>query len=211
MRFTHKPLATYTRISQNFSNKHKGVDFAAPKGTPIYAVADGTVYKAGNAVLDPSYGNQVVIQHSDAFTNYAHMSKINVKAGQKVKAGAKLGEVGATGNATGNHLHLELHTPKLWDRIDPLPYVNDTFDYDVGETYTTLVNLNVRTGAGTIYSKKTKAQLTADGQKHAMANGTLKVGTRVTCKEVKYVNSDIWIRIPSGWMAAYYKGKRYVG
>ena len=221
MKFEHKPLASYTRISQKYSSSHKGLDLAASKGTAIYAVADGIIDKAGFGVLDDSYGNQVVIKHSDgSYTNYAHMSEISKKSGS-VSAGTKIGEVGMTGKATGNHLHLEVHDGALWNRVDPLPYLESVEagenseagngpDYIIGETYTLQVNLNVRTGAGTSYSKKKKSQLTNDGQKHATSTGVLKKGTRVTCKRVKNVGSNIWIKIPSGWIAAYYNGKVYL-
>lgn len=83
--------------------------------------------------------------------------------------------------------------------------------YKVGSTYTLQVELKVRTGAGTNYSAKKHSQLTADGQKHDKDNdGCLDAGTAVTCKEVKKVGSDIWIRTPSGWLAAYYNGQVYV-
>lgn len=216
MKFEHKPLASYTRISQKYSSSHKGLDLAAPKGTAIYAVAGGTIYKAGDGALDDSYGNQVVIKHSDgSYTNYAHMSEIS-KTNGSVSAGDKIGEVGSTGNATGNHLHLEVHDGTLWNRVDPLPYLeaietgSGVPSYTAGNTYTLQVNLNIRTGAGTNYSKKKKSQLTNDGQKHATSTGVLKKGTRVTCKRVKNVGSNIWIKIPSGWIAACYNGKDYV-
>lgn len=219
MKFEHKPLASYTRISQKYSSSHKGLDLAAPEGTAIYAVAGGTIYKAGNGVLDDSYGNQVVIKHSDgSYTNYAHMSEISKKSGS-VSAGTKIGEVGMTGNATGNHLHLEVHDGALWNRVDPLPYLESIESgsssssvptYVVGNTYTLQVNLNVRTGAGTNYTKKKKSALTVDAQKHATSAGVLKKGTRVTCKQIKIVGNNIWIKIPSGWVAAYYNGKVYI-
>lgn len=83
--------------------------------------------------------------------------------------------------------------------------------YVVGRNYVTLVRVNVRTGPGTGYRIKGYNELTADGKKHCSAkNGTLDVGTTVTCKEVKAVGSDIWIRTPSGWLAAYYGDKLYI-
>lgn len=83
--------------------------------------------------------------------------------------------------------------------------------YKVGNTYTVNVDaLTVRTGAGTNYKAKTKSQLTADGRKHANGNGCLVKGTRVTCQATKSVGSDIWMQIPSGWIAAYYNSKKYV-
>lgn len=80
--------------------------------------------------------------------------------------------------------------------------------YSTG-TYVTSVNLNVRTGAGTNYRKKAKSELTADGQKHSTADGTLKYGTPVTVTQVKTVGIDVWGLIPSGWICLEYQGKKY--
>lgn len=78
-------------------------------------------------------------------------------------------------------------------------------------TYTiTASALNVRTGAGTNYAKKPKSQLTADGKKHANANGSLLKGTRVTVSQVKTVGSRVWGKIPSGWICLRENGKNYV-
>lgn len=84
--------------------------------------------------------------------------------------------------------------------------------YSVGSTYTTQVsNLNVRSSAGvTSKNRKSKSQLTKDGQANSNASGQLNKGTRVTCQEVKKIGNDIWIRIPSGWIAAYWDGNLYV-
>lgn len=84
--------------------------------------------------------------------------------------------------------------------------------YRAGTVYTLLADhLRVRTGPGTGYATKSRKQLTVNARGHAYSNGTLKKGTRVTCKDVRKVGSDIWIKIPSGWIAAYYGGKNYVG
>lgn len=83
--------------------------------------------------------------------------------------------------------------------------------YAVRKTYKTQVDkLSVRVGAGTNYTRKTFAQLTVNARKNAYKTGYLKKGTAVTCMAVKNVGSDIWIKIPSGWCAAYYKGKYYI-
>lgn len=83
--------------------------------------------------------------------------------------------------------------------------------YTNGKTYTIQVNnLNVRTGPGTAYKAKTRAQLTIDGQKHANSKGQLKKGTRTTCQGSKAVGKEVWIRIPSGWICAYNGSKYYV-
>ena len=84
--------------------------------------------------------------------------------------------------------------------------------YRAGTVYTLLADhLRVRTGPGTEYANKSRKQLTVNAREHAYSNGTLKKGTRVTCKDVRKVGSDIWIKIPSGWIAAYYCEKKYVG
>ena len=93
----------------------------------------------------------------------------------------------------------------------PTP-VQNVLSYQIGKVYTLMADhLRVRTGPGTGYATKSRKQLTANAREHAYSNGTLKKGTRVTCKDVRKVGSDIWIKTPSGWMAAYYDGKKYIG
>lgn len=83
--------------------------------------------------------------------------------------------------------------------------------YQVGTTYTLQTELRVRTGPGTNYSAKAHGQLSADAQKHDPdKDGALAAGVRVTCKEVRQVGNDIWLRSPSGWLAAYYQGKTFI-
>ena len=85
---------------------HTGVDITAPKGTPVYATADGTVaYKQAQS----GYGTSVIINHGYSYeTLYAHLSKKMVKPGQKVKRGELVGYVGSTGLSVGSHLHYEV-------------------------------------------------------------------------------------------------------
>jgi murein DD-endopeptidase MepM/ murein hydrolase activator NlpD len=86
--------------------QHKGVDYAAPIGTPVRSVGEGIVSFAG---WQNGYGNVVHIQHSrERSTVYAHLSRIDVRRGQSVEQGARIGAVGATGWATGPHLHFEM-------------------------------------------------------------------------------------------------------
>lgn len=83
--------------------------------------------------------------------------------------------------------------------------------FKTGKTYTVQVNdLNVRTGPGTNYRKKKKSELTADGQKHADAEGQLKKGTKVTCQETRKNGKQTWMRIPSGWVCAHTGSKYYI-
>lgn len=210
MKLKRKPCS-YTRISQKFSSKHKGLDMVNVKGTTVYATDDGIVVAASYGAWDSSYGNMVAIKHSWGYTNHAHLSKMSVKVGAKVSAGSKIGEIGSTGNSTGNHLHFEVHIPNKWDRKDPEDYFPSASpNYTVGKNYKTTVNLNVREKASVKSDKKAKFELTKNAQEHAMADGTLKKGTTVTCQKVVKDGSDIWMKIPSGYIAAYYKGKRYV-
>ena len=87
---------------------HKGLDFTASQGTPIYATGDGTVSEAG--FNEGGYGNHVVINHGYGYeTLYGHMVRIKAHAGQKVKRGEVIGWVGSTGKSTGPHCHYEVH------------------------------------------------------------------------------------------------------
>jgi len=111
---------------------HKGLDFSAPQGTPIYATGDGVVKEAGFS--DAGYGNHVVINHGYGYeTLYGHMFRIKVRQGQRVKRGEVIGWVGSTGKSTGPHCHYEVHinnnvvdpvyffyndlTPEQYDRL----------------------------------------------------------------------------------------------
>ena len=84
---------------------HRGIDIAVPEGTEVYAAQDGTVT---TAEYNSEYGNYIVIEDANGFvTKYAHLSSMNVSAGQTVKHGAVIGKTGNTGSSTGSHLHLE--------------------------------------------------------------------------------------------------------
>lgn len=99
---------------------HSGVDLAAAKGTPIIASTGGKVIYAGHRA---GYGNLIIIAHEDGYsTRYAHCSSILAQKGQQVKAGQIIARVGATGVATGNHLHFEVR--KNGKTKNPLGYVN---------------------------------------------------------------------------------------
>jgi lysostaphin len=86
---------------------HAGLDFAAPAGTPILAAAGGVV---STAEFNPAYGRMVVIDHGNGLqTLYAHASKLDVRAGEIVRKGQQIAQVGSTGRSTGAHLHFEVH------------------------------------------------------------------------------------------------------
>ena len=112
---------------------HKGLDFAAPTGTPILAAADGVVTFAGRYPMARSvawwrFGNVVVLRHGDRFlTLYAHCDAVNVKTGQQVRQGDVIATVGSTGWSTNSHLHYEVRTdlesPGRYEPIDPRIYI----------------------------------------------------------------------------------------
>ncbi len=134
--FLKTPLR-YRRISSYFGMRfhpilkryrhHHGVDFAAPYGTPVSSIGDGTVIFAG---WKGGYGKYIRIRHPNGYmSGYGHLSRILVRRGQRVKQGQMIGRVGSTGLSTGPHLHFEIlkdgrfvnplriKTP----RVDPLP------------------------------------------------------------------------------------------
>jgi murein DD-endopeptidase MepM/ murein hydrolase activator NlpD len=88
------------------SRQHLGIDLAAPEGSPIHAAREGVVRFAGKA---GGYGQLVIVDHGEGLeTRYAHCGSIEVRAGDSVASGQRLAEVGATGRATGPHLHFEV-------------------------------------------------------------------------------------------------------
>ena len=126
--FLASPLE-FTRMSSGYGIRvhpitndkraHKGIDYAAPTGTPIRTVGDGVVEFAGT---QRGYGNVIEIKHRDGkSTVFAHLSRIDVKKGQNVEQGSLIGAVGSTGFSTGPHLHFEFRVDG--EHRDPLTLV----------------------------------------------------------------------------------------
>ena len=101
---------------------HQGVDIAAPIGTPIYVPQDGVVLQAGPA---SGFGQAVYVQHGDGqITLYGHVNQFFVSAGQVVRAGDHIADVGNKGQSTGPHLHFEVHRGGLYaSRVNPMPWL----------------------------------------------------------------------------------------
>ena len=100
----------------NASTGHRAVDYAAPTGTPVRTVGEGTVSFAG---WGGAYGNKISIRHNSVYTtNYCHLSRILVRSGQQISQGQTIGLVGSTGYSTGPHLHYEM--VKNGVKINPL-------------------------------------------------------------------------------------------
>lgn len=123
-----RPVANF-RLTSSFGTRsdpfgrgrrqHNGLDMASPRGTPIYATADGVV---GRAQWVGGYGKYVEINHGgDIQTRYGHMSEILVSAGARVTRGQMIGRVGSTGRSTGNHLHYEVRIDGR--PINPVPFL----------------------------------------------------------------------------------------
>ncbi|MFJ9682820.1 peptidoglycan DD-metalloendopeptidase family protein [Streptomyces sp. NPDC101194] len=113
----------YRASGSNWSSgSHTGIDFPVFTGTGVKAITSGTVVTAG---WGGAYGNQVVIKHADGhYSQYGHLSSISVSAGQSVSTGQQIGLSGATGNATGPHLHFEVRTgPAYGSDIDPIAFL----------------------------------------------------------------------------------------
>lgn len=108
-----------SHLGERWGSMHKGIDIARPSNRNILAADNGVVISAG---ADGTFGNKIVIDHNNGLkTLYAHLSSIEVSVGQTVEQGSKIGVMGATGNATGIHLHFEVHKNGVFQ--NPLDYV----------------------------------------------------------------------------------------
>ena len=122
-RYSH-PLKGAGTISSGYGSRwgsfHKGIDFAAPAGTPIYAADSGKVIYSG--YNSGGYGNLVIVEHDNGDqTYYAHCSKLYVSVGSYVSKGQHIAGVGTTGDSTGNHLHFEIR--KNGNPVNPAHYL----------------------------------------------------------------------------------------
>ncbi len=125
--FLRYPFKGHHRVSSPFNlrrmhpitgriSPHRGVDFAMPSGTPIMATADGEITRVKN---HPFAGKYIEVKHDGQYlTRYLHLSRINVKRGQKVKRGGMIARSGNTGRSTGPHLHYEIHIKRR--AVNPL-------------------------------------------------------------------------------------------
>jgi murein DD-endopeptidase MepM/ murein hydrolase activator NlpD len=107
-------------VNGRFSYRHKGVDIAAPMGTPVKAAADGVVSLADDSFV--LHGKTIIIDHGGGLSSlYLHLSRIDVSAGEQIKQGQVIGKVGATGAATGPHLHYGVYVHH--EAMDPFYWV----------------------------------------------------------------------------------------
>ncbi|OPG06125.1 peptidase [Streptomyces sp. GKU 895] len=119
--------ASFAQAGAMWQSTHSGQDFAVSSGTKVFAAHGGTVVKAGgNGAGDgPAYGNAIVIKHGNRlYSQYAHLSRIEVKVGQVVKTGQRIALSGNTGNSSGPHLHFEIRTTANYgSAVDPVAFL----------------------------------------------------------------------------------------
>ncbi|MGW3123402.1 M23 family metallopeptidase [Streptomyces sp. NPDC001107] len=119
--------ASFNQAGGMWQSTHSGQDFAVPSGTDVVAAHGGTVVKAGgNGAGDgPAYGNAIVIRHGNGtYSQYAHLSRIDVRVGQVVATGQHIARSGNTGNSSGPHLHFEIRTTANYgSAVDPVAFL----------------------------------------------------------------------------------------
>ena len=135
------PSRTITIDGKTTTRPHKGVDFATPNGTPVYAVGDGKVVHVSTAyTAKQDYGAYIAIKHPDGLiSKYAHLSKVYVTNGKQVKKGELIGLTGSSGGVTGPHLHFEFRnglasTDKVYDPETILPVKKKLFNKLFGDS-----------------------------------------------------------------------------
>ncbi|MEU0664212.1 peptidoglycan DD-metalloendopeptidase family protein [Streptomyces lavendulocolor] len=118
----YKLSSGFAAVGPHWQRQHTGQDFAVKTGTPVYSVGDGVVIVAG---CDKAFGINVIVRHANGyFTQYAHLSALQVRGGSRVSAGQKIGESGCTGNCTGPHLHFEVRiTPRFGSAVNPISWL----------------------------------------------------------------------------------------
>lgn len=116
--------AGFDAPGEHWTSRHTGQDFAVPEGTPVRAVGAGAVVQT---TCGDGFGNQIVVRHGNGyFSQYAHLSLMQVRVGQRVLTGQQIALSGSTGNSTGPHLHFEVRvTPELGSGVDPVPWLRE--------------------------------------------------------------------------------------
>jgi len=134
VRFTSSYGVRVDPVSQSFTRMHSGIDFAGTKGEPIFATGNGVVVKAERS--GNGYGSVIEVNHGFGYvTRYAHLNSFDVKPGQRILRGEKIGELGNSGRSTGPHLHYEVLFRGR--NVNPLAYYDDISSED----YSTLVSV----------------------------------------------------------------------
>lgn len=162
------PISENYRSSEDSGGLHKGVDFAVPEGTPVYAAGKGTVINADDD--NNGYGLCVIIDHRiDMATLYAHMSEITVKEGDEVNAGDLIGYSGKTGNTYGAALHFEVRINGA--HTDPVEYLCPVLSYPTSGSIYKKYGENGAKGINFDAPKWTEVYAAADGTVSEIGSG----------------------------------------
>ena len=174
------PYYGFGSTANGTRDPHHGVEFENATGTPVYAAADGTVRFAASddtplyGPWSDFYGNLVVIEHADhLFTLYAHLSRIDVQAGQTVLAGEQIGAVGSTGGAIGSHLHFEVRQGNAEDYFaaqNPVLWLVPAQDEDGNKFGALMISV-------------------VDGNGHLLENANFTINDRTDSANVYYLSS----------------------
>lgn len=204
----------------------RGAIYVKAGSHTVCGLSNGSKYKK---TLEKANASSSTSSSSSSGISVNYKVKINTPSGVNLRSGVGTGysKVSAIPNGkivtitkeSGDWGYTSYGGKKGWICLDYTTKTTNSSSgsssrtsYKVGTTYKLQVDaLRVRTGAGTNYKAKTYSQLTANAKQHAYSNGTLKKGTAVTCQATKTVGSNVWMQIPSGWIATYYGGKKYIG
>jgi predicted flap endonuclease-1-like 5' DNA nuclease len=203
---------------------HEGIDFEAPEGTELYAVADGVVFDVRpDGDSDPvgkPYGNQVRIQHDEVYSSiYAHLVQIIAQKGQPVSAGQLIGLAGNTGNSFGAHLHLTIkkagatqnrETSFPYDIIDPTPYLG-TFGEGTQPAPPPQPTLQVQVNSPEVGYLNIRNTPSTSGALVVRVSDGAQLGAlepeNIARSKVGQQNQWMWVRAPegqTGYAAAWY-------
>ena len=203
--------ASVQKLRASYGQKYYDKFASATPSTPV--VNDNIVAGKEIALKNTKcYTSETTKDHYGVKTGTFYLWDAVVKSG-RIRITNAPSRVGVKGQVTCwinvSDIGLASSTPVTPAPVTPVTPTMPA--YVIGKTYTLQVELKVRTGAGTNFVSKLHNQLTVDGRRHDKdKDGALDVGTKVTCQAIKKVGSDVWIKSPSGWMAAYYKGQFYI-
>jgi murein DD-endopeptidase MepM/ murein hydrolase activator NlpD len=192
----------YGSTAGGIREPHHGVEFYDPGGTPVLAAADGLVIFAGDdsqTRLGPRlnfYGNIIVLEHHFlgnprlVYTLYGHLSKIEVQTGQTVQSGEKIGEVGATGEATGSHLHFEVRVGdnKYDSTRNPVLWLKPLTGED-GASYGVIAGRLVNAAGKTLYTANINIQYFLDA--HQPQSAAFQVDTYLPGNQA-VMGEELW-------------------
>jgi len=196
---SHGITSDFWSSSSRRSGSHTGVDLAASYGTTVHAPIGGKVVRAG---WDGAFGNTVLVRMPNGdYLFFAHLSKIGVKAGDRLKNGSYIGRVGSTGNSSGPHLHLEVRSKssggrfgsrESWRFYDPIKYLNSNAGRAVSAS-----NGNPYTEARKSLLKEFEAAADTSSPSSSSSTGSTTTTTGGDMPEVSFTKQDFYDALSS--------------